>query len=277
MAPRTPKKTTAAVTAEDEAAPSTPASKEVVLQIEAASLTPAQMKVTELREALTARGLNSKGLKKELVERLEEALQTTDGVDQDEAISNEIEGKVEAEDGDNNKIVDEIEKHDEEVVENPDKDDRQPETEAPIESASTEEQNVSSPVLHITGFVRPFTLQSAKDLVGQYGQVVDFWMDSIKSHCYVEYADAKSAQACIQGLNGLQWPQSVGKNLSAESSTAEEMRSVQTDNPPVSRKRSLEDVQVEQAPTKKAKTLDELFMKTQTKPHLYYLPRTTTQ
>jgi len=287
MASRTPKKSTGSTAAAyDEAAPSTHAVKENETSEEHA-LTPAQMKVTELREALTARGLNSKGLKKDLVERLEEALSTTPDVVQVQPVSEEIKEKEELFDGAIDEIVNESENHEEEIFEptidnideHSNKYDKQIETEVDKESKPAEKESVSGPVVHIAGFVRPFTLQSAKDLVGQYGQVVGFWMDSIKSHCYVQYADAKYAQACIQGLNGLQWPQSVGKILSAESSTAEEMGSVQSDNPQVSRKRSLEDIQVEQAPmaTKKARTLDELFMKTQAKPHLYYLPRTATQ
>ena len=39
-----------------------------------------KLKVTELREALKARGLDHKGVKVDLVKRLEEALESPDGV-----------------------------------------------------------------------------------------------------------------------------------------------------------------------------------------------------
>jgi len=44
-----------------------------------------------------------------------------------------------------------------------------------------------SNVVHVTGLVRPFTLGQLKQLLGRTGKLVDdgFWIDSIKSHCYV--------------------------------------------------------------------------------------------
>lgn len=44
-----------------------------------------------------------------------------------------------------------------------------------------------SNVVHVTGLVRPYTLSQLKELLGRTGKLVDdgFWIDSIKSHCYV--------------------------------------------------------------------------------------------
>jgi apoptotic chromatin condensation inducer in the nucleus len=44
-----------------------------------------------------------------------------------------------------------------------------------------------SNVVHVTGLVRPFTLGQLKELLGRTGnlQPDGFWIDNIKSHCYV--------------------------------------------------------------------------------------------
>jgi len=44
-----------------------------------------------------------------------------------------------------------------------------------------------SNVVHVTGLVRPYTVGQLKELLGRTGKLIDggFWIDSIKSHCYV--------------------------------------------------------------------------------------------
>jgi len=37
----------------------------------------------------------------------------------------------------------------------------------------------------INNFVRPLVTRSVKELVGKYGDVKNFWMDSIKTHAFV--------------------------------------------------------------------------------------------
>lgn len=39
--------------------------------------------------------------------------------------------------------------------------------------------------LRIDRFLRPFTLKAAQELLGKTGTVCSFWMDTIKTHCYV--------------------------------------------------------------------------------------------
>ena len=53
-----------------------------------------KLKVTELREALKARGLDHKGVKVDLVKRLEEALESTDGVAGGKSIRNACYAKL---------------------------------------------------------------------------------------------------------------------------------------------------------------------------------------
>jgi hypothetical protein len=43
----------------------------------------------------------------------------------------------------------------------------------------------SSNVVFVRGFVRPFTKQAVKDLIDQFGRVLEWGMDAIKSRCYI--------------------------------------------------------------------------------------------
>ncbi|KAI5070182.1 hypothetical protein GOP47_0014525 [Adiantum capillus-veneris] len=62
--------------------------------------------------------------------------------------------------------------------------------------------------LKIERFVRPFTLKAVKDLLAKFGECVDFWMDQIKTHCYVTYSKVDEAVAARNGLYDRQWPPS---------------------------------------------------------------------
>jgi apoptotic chromatin condensation inducer in the nucleus len=67
-------------------------------------------------------------------------------------------------------------------------------------------------VLRIDGFKRPLTVAATKRLLGSFGNVVDFWMDAIKSHCFVVYDSEDSAAKALADLDGRQWPeQSAGR------------------------------------------------------------------
>lgn len=45
--------------------------------------------------------------------------------------------------------------------------------------------DLQSSALYVKGFVRPLIIRSVQELFGKYGKVKRFWMDSIKTHCYV--------------------------------------------------------------------------------------------
>ncbi|KAG5286618.1 hypothetical protein AALO_G00016960 [Alosa alosa] len=82
-----------------------------------------------------------------------------------------------------------------------------------------------SNIIHVCNLVRPFTLGQLKELLNRTGTVLedDFWIDKIKSHCFVTYASAEEAVATRTALHGVKWPQSNPKFLSVDFSQQEEL------------------------------------------------------
>ncbi|RVE60417.1 hypothetical protein OJAV_G00180960 [Oryzias javanicus] len=72
-----------------------------------------------------------------------------------------------------------------------------------------------SNIIHVTNLVRPFTLLQLKELLNRTGTIVEegFWIDKIKSHCYVTYSATEEAVATREALHGVKWPQSNPKVL----------------------------------------------------------------
>uniref|UniRef100_A0A3Q2Y5W0 Apoptotic chromatin condensation inducer 1b n=1 Tax=Hippocampus comes TaxID=109280 RepID=A0A3Q2Y5W0_HIPCM len=75
-----------------------------------------------------------------------------------------------------------------------------------------------SNIVHVTNLVRPFTVGQLKELLKQTGSMVEdgFWIDKIKSHCYVTYTTTEEAAATRESLHGVKWPQSNPKVLSVD-------------------------------------------------------------
>uniref|UniRef100_UPI0037E86825 apoptotic chromatin condensation inducer 1b isoform X2 n=1 Tax=Semicossyphus pulcher TaxID=241346 RepID=UPI0037E86825 len=73
-------------------------------------------------------------------------------------------------------------------------------------------------IIHVTNLVRPFTLGQLKELLNRTGSVVEegFWIDKIKSHCFVTYATTEEAVATRAALHGVKWPPSNPKVLSVD-------------------------------------------------------------
>ncbi|TFJ97328.1 dual specificity tyrosine-phosphorylation-regulated kinase 3 [Platysternon megacephalum] len=82
-----------------------------------------------------------------------------------------------------------------------------------------------SPIVHICNLVRPFTLGQLKELLGRTGTLVEeaFWIDKIKSHCYVTYSTVEEAVLTRNALHGVKWPQSNPKFLSADFAEQDEL------------------------------------------------------
>uniref|UniRef100_A0A665V383 Apoptotic chromatin condensation inducer 1b n=1 Tax=Echeneis naucrates TaxID=173247 RepID=A0A665V383_ECHNA len=75
-----------------------------------------------------------------------------------------------------------------------------------------------SNIIHVTNLVRPFTLGQLKELLNRTGTVIEegFWIDKIKSHCYVTYTTTEEAVATRTAIHGVKWPLSNPKVLSAD-------------------------------------------------------------
>ncbi|CDQ67370.1 unnamed protein product [Oncorhynchus mykiss] len=82
-----------------------------------------------------------------------------------------------------------------------------------------------SNIVHVSNLVRPFTLSQLKELLGRTGTVHEdgFWIDKIKSHCYVTYSSAEESIATRAALHGVKWPQSNPKFLNLDFIQQEEL------------------------------------------------------
>ncbi|KAG2525958.1 hypothetical protein JM16_004150 [Phytophthora kernoviae] len=142
----------------------------------------------------------------------------------------------------------------------------------------TEDQQIKT--LRIDNFVRPFTLNAVKALVQECGDFVEdgFWMDVIKTHCFVTYPDTEIAKKTGAALDGKIWPPENGRALhvafveQTAMEVSEHGESSKVSIRPKSKGNS-------EAPSNQRKkvTIDEFFLKTETKPVLYYLPLTNEQ
>ncbi|XP_055835610.1 uncharacterized protein LOC129904105 [Solanum dulcamara] len=70
--------------------------------------------------------------------------------------------------------------------------------------------------LKIENFLRPFTLKAVQELLARTGEVCSFWMDQIKTHCYVTYSSVEEAIETRNAVYNLQWPPNGGRLLAAD-------------------------------------------------------------
>ncbi|KAI8536178.1 hypothetical protein RHMOL_Rhmol10G0235900 [Rhododendron molle] len=85
--------------------------------------------------------------------------------------------------------------------------------------------------LRIDRFLRPFTLKAVQELLGKTGSVTSFWMDHIKTHCYVSYSSVEEAVETRNAVYNLQWPTNGGRLLVAEFVDPHEVK-VRVEPPP---------------------------------------------
>ncbi|KAF7834249.1 Apoptotic chromatin condensation inducer in the nucleus [Senna tora] len=86
--------------------------------------------------------------------------------------------------------------------------------------------------LRIDRFLRPFTLKQVQELLGKTGKVNSFWMDHIKTHCYVTYSSVEEATETRNAVYNLQWPPNGGRHLIAEYVDPQEVK-MKLETPPV--------------------------------------------
>ncbi|KAI3762566.1 hypothetical protein L1987_52998 [Smallanthus sonchifolius] len=163
--------------------------------------------------------------------------------------------------------------------------------------------------LRIDRFLRPFTLKAVQQLLGKSGTIVSFWMDHIKTHCYVTYSSVEEAVETRNAVYNLQWPANGGRLLIAEFVDPSEVKS-RTEAPlpspvtpvsstttpppttklppqqqlppppplplppppPLSHPPHSREAALPPPPPLPVVTLDDLFRKTRATPRIYYLP-----
>ncbi|KAH7477212.1 hypothetical protein PRIC1_001230 [Phytophthora ramorum] len=144
-------------------------------------------------------------------------------------------------------------------------------------AATTDDEKRNT--LRIDNFIRPFTLNAVKALVQECGDFVEdgFWMDAIKTHCFVTYSTPEIAEKTIAALNGKVWPPENGRSLKITFAehTAKEVSQCGEANLPIRPENNVNNST--QATQRQKVTIDEFFQKTETKPVLYYLPLTDEQ
>lgn len=70
--------------------------------------------------------------------------------------------------------------------------------------------------IKISNLRRPFRVEALKELITSTAGIKYFWIDNIKSHCYVEILNAYESQATLIALNKLVWPAETGAPLLVE-------------------------------------------------------------
>ncbi|KAK8577984.1 hypothetical protein V6N13_076658 [Hibiscus sabdariffa] len=101
----------------------------------------------------------------------------------------------------------------------------------PKERVVPPSQKAPTTSLRIDNFLRPFTLKAVQGLLGKTGTVTSFWMDHIKTHCYVTYSSVEEAIDTRNAVYNLQWPPNGGRLLVADFVDPLEVKT-RVDDPP---------------------------------------------
>ncbi|CAN4122233.1 unnamed protein product [Withania somnifera] len=88
--------------------------------------------------------------------------------------------------------------------------------ESPKERFVPKSSKTATNSLKIENFLRPFTLKAVQELLARTGEVCYFWMDQIKTHCYVTYSSEEEAIETRNAVYNLQWPPNGGRLLVAD-------------------------------------------------------------
>ncbi|GMI68648.1 hypothetical protein HRI_000534100 [Hibiscus trionum] len=134
--------------------------------------------------------------------------------------------------------------------------------------------------LRVDNFLRPFTLKAVQQLLGKTGIITSFWMDHIKTHCYVTYSSVEEAIETRNALYSLQWPPNGGRLLVAEFVDPHEVETLTSQHQPSAHQQVSPEKRLpvpppsppSDEPDSPMVTLDDLFWKTKATPKIYYLP-----
>mmetsp|Transcript_38208 Transcript_38208/g.93904 ORF Transcript_38208/g.93904 Transcript_38208/m.93904 type:complete len:429 (-) Transcript_38208:171-1457(-) len=156
-------------------------------------------------------------------------------------------------------------------------------------------------ILKLEGLRRPFTDKQLKEHMGDFGQIKWFWLNRIKSVCFVEYPSEEEASHARTEIYDVQWPSNSGGRVKASFCTKEEadafvekepsakslgarlgafppgpaplrmeMEEGAGDAPP--KRPRWNERQAERGEGREPKRLEDLFNKTKAKPEIFWVP-----
>ncbi|KAL1924004.1 uncharacterized protein VTP21DRAFT_7039 [Calcarisporiella thermophila] len=176
-------------------------------------------------------------------------------------------------------------KQEQEEQEEPEKIEQDQEMQPVNASEVPESQHPPTTTLAVRNFVRPLQVKQVEELLNKFGKVEKFWMDSIKTHCYVTYSSVDEAILARSRLYNLRFPTESHNPLLPDFLTPEraqrlieEEESAQASNARRVSKQygahgsskegnlGRQDAKISYLP------LDNLFPKTTATPSLYFLP-----
>ncbi|XP_028391657.1 apoptotic chromatin condensation inducer in the nucleus-like [Dendronephthya gigantea] len=176
----------------------------------------------------------------------------------------------------------------------------------PVKREVSPPRNPPSCAIHVSNLVRPFTQKQIMLYLSTFGAVTEegFWMNKIKSHCYIIYGSVDEATNARQSMHGQRWPATSPRTLrvdfadndkmledtdgalgkkaeeSAEQTqekTEEEGKERSRSKEKSSRKHKTKKEEKKKDEPSAANLLDKLFRKTTAVPCIYWLPLTNEQ
>mmetsp|Transcript_32593 Transcript_32593/g.56563 ORF Transcript_32593/g.56563 Transcript_32593/m.56563 type:complete len:87 (+) Transcript_32593:1342-1602(+) len=78
--------------------------------------------------------------------------------------------------------------------------------------------------LRIDGLRRPLQVSALKELLGRTCDILYFWIDAFKTHCYIETTDPTQAERTATALHGITWPVETGQPLQVKFVSKSECR-----------------------------------------------------
>ncbi|KAK6623042.1 hypothetical protein RUM43_008894 [Polyplax serrata] len=129
-----------------------------------------------------------------------------------------------------------------------------------LQKSPSPARNKPTNIIYIVNLVRPFTIPQLKELLARTGTIMEdgFWIDKIKSKCYVKYGTEEEAKVTRHALHGVRWPVSNPKQLIVDFATETAMKAAVEGND-VAPKRpipSLFEKAIDIKGTDKEKTID---------------------
>ncbi|ORZ23082.1 hypothetical protein BCR42DRAFT_128805 [Absidia repens] len=86
-------------------------------------------------------------------------------------------------------------------------------TKEPSPSMAHVEETADQTAICIKGFVRPLITKHLQEFIKQYGEIKRFWIDPIKTHCYIIYETLDQAANAFESIDGTVYPPNTGKQV----------------------------------------------------------------